>query len=178
MRRGKIRTPVMVLLVTGLFLAGCGGWQDSRVNPGNWFGKSRSEPVQSTVAAEETNPLIPRKPAIGKRPEQADNRVAITTVTELRVDRTTTGAIILVSGVAARQGAFNTQLRLDPPGDNSSADVLSYTLIVDYPTDPTPVGSEHTRTIHAARSLSNQDLRGIRLIRVKAEQNTIETRRR
>lgn len=173
-----MRKPLTVLLAASLILAGCGGWSDARVNPRNWFGNSRSAPVDINTDAGAVNPLIPRRSAISKRPEEQDNRVAIATITELRVERTTTGAIIHVTGVGARQGGHGVGLRLDPVDDANPASILSYTFLVDYPKDPTAVGTERTRTIHAARSLTNQELRGIRLIRVKAQQNSMETRRR
>jgi len=174
-----MRKPLMVLLAASLFLSACGGWGDSRANPRNWFSKSREIPIdQPDIDPEAINPLIPKKSAASKRPDKVDTSVAIASVTELRVDRTTSGAIIQVTGVAARQGAYNIELRADPPTADSAPDVLSYTLRVVLPEGPTTVGSEHSRTIHAAQSLSKQDLAGIRLIRVKGAQNALETRRR
>jgi len=171
--------PFTVLLATSLFLSACGGWGDSRANPRNWFSKSREIPIdQPEIDPEAVNPLIPQKSAISKRPDAADASVAIASVTELRVDRTTTGAIIQATGVASRQGAFDVELRLDPQEGDAAPDVLSYTFRVVLPEDPTAVGSEHTRTVHAAQSLTKQDLAGIRLIRVKGAQNALETRRR
>ncbi len=99
-----MQKPLTVLLVASLLLAGCGGWSESRLNPGNWFGKSRPAPV---AAAEEVNPLIPKSSkGIFSRPEREDVTVPIAEVTELRVDPTTTGAIIYAEGVAARQGPY------------------------------------------------------------------------
>ena len=174
-----MRKPLMLILAASLFLSACGGWGDSRANPRNWFSKSREVPVeQPDIDPDAINPLIPQKSAISKRPEADDVSVAIASVTELRVDRTTTGAIIQVTGVASRQGAYNVELRLDPADENTASDVVSYTLRVVFPENPTTVGSEHSRTVHAAQSLTKQDLAGIRLIRVKGAQNALETRRR
>lgn len=173
-----MRKPLIVLLAAGLVLVGCGGWSDSRTNPRNWFGNSRSAASEIPQDASAANPLIPRQSAITKRPDAEDLSVAIAAITELRVKRTTTGAIIHVIGIASRQGAHKTELRIDPVTEDTPSDILSFTFRVIYPKDPTPVGSEHTRTIHEAYSLSNQDLRGIRLIRVRGEQNVMETQRR
>lgn len=173
-----MRKPLIVLLAIGILLAGCGGWGDSRVNPRNWFGKSRTVQAQVPVGTDAANPLIPGRSAFARRPDTTDNRVAIASLGELRVERTTTGAIVHVTGIATRQGAFNAALRPDPVDEDNPADVLSYTFVVAYPRDPTVVGTERTRTIHAAYSLSIQDLRGIRLIRIQSQQNTMETRRR
>jgi len=173
-----MRKPILVLLATTLFLAGCGGWSDSRVNPSNWFGNSRSSAVPSDGGTA-ANPLIPRaRNNLFARPAPVDFSVLIETVTELRVDRTSTGATIYATGLAARQGAFGTSLRLVPADENSKPDVLSLTFRVLYPANATPVGPEGTRIIREAYSLSDDDLRGIRLIRVTAAQNTRETRRR
>jgi hypothetical protein len=173
-----MRNPLMVLLAASLVLAGCGGWGDSRANPRNWFGKSSTTAAVIPQDASAINPLIPKKSAISKRPDAVDASVAIAAVTELRVERTTTGAIIHVTGVAARQGAYKAELRLDPVDEANPSDILSFTFRVVYPKDPTPVGSERTRTVYEAQTLTTQDLQGIRLIRVKGAQNSMETRRR
>jgi hypothetical protein len=173
-----MRKPLMVLLTTSLFLAGCGSWSNSRVNPGNWFGKSRSSAVETAVDPASVNPLIPTKSSLISKPDPVDFSVPITTITELRVEKNSTGATIFVTGVAGRQGAYASSLILDPATEDTPSDVLSYTFRVTYPDDPTPAGPERSRTINEAQSLTNQDLRGIRLIRVKGAQNVRETRRR
>lgn len=173
-----MRKPIMVLLATSLFLAACSSWSDSRVNPGNWFGKSRSSSIAADVDPASVNPLIPRKATISLQRDAIDNSVPIATITELRVEKNSTGATIFVTGVASRQGGYATSLQLDPVTEVSPTDVLSYTFRVNYPDNPTATGPERSRTITEAKSLSNQDLRGIRLIRVKGAQNQRETRRR
>ena len=175
-----MRISLIVFLMASLLLASCGGWSESRGNPRNWFGKSREVPVQEAqINTEAANPLIPQKSAISKRPEKADTSVAIASVSELRVERTPTGAIILATGIASRQGAYDAELRLEPAveGDGPST-TLTYTFRVVYPKYLTTTGSAHSRTIHVARSLTTQDLSGTNLIRVRSEQNTLETRRR
>jgi len=174
-----MRKPIMVLLATSLALASCSSWRSSRVNPGNWFGKSRTSEVRTLEEGDTTNPLIPKKQAnILAKAEQGDTSVAIANITELRVERTSTGATIVATGVATRQGAHSTSLRLEEDEEDSRPDVLTYSFRIYYPDYPTPVGHERTRTIREARSLSNKDLQGIRLIRVKGAQNVREARRR
>lgn len=177
-RQGDMRKPLMVLLTASFLLTACGGWRDAGVNPRNWFGNSRSVAAEVPVDGETLNPLIPRRSAIASRPDPVDTSVPVAAITELRVDRTTTGAIVLVTAIAARQGAYDTELRPDPVSESNPADVLSFTLRVVYPDDPTAVGTERTRTINEAYSLTAQELRGIRLIRVSGAQNSMETRRR
>ena len=173
-----MRKPITMLLAASVVLAGCGGWDDSRANPRNWFGKSRSTQLVLAEDPEAVNPLIPQKSSIAQRPEEVDTSVLITSITELKVERNTTGATILVTGIASRQGAYDVELRPEPADEATTKGTLNFTFRVVYPSDPTPIGSDHTRTVHEAYSLTNQDLQGIQLIRVQAEQNVRETRRR
>jgi len=165
-----------VLLVTSLFLAGCGGWRDSRLNPGNWFGKSRSERV---VTPEETNPLIPQnRTGMFSRPEREDVSVPIAQVTELRVEPTTTGAIVYAEGVAARQGPYEVELRPVTTPEDEAEGTLSLSFRVVYPEAATPVGTEFSRKVHVAYSMTTQEIRDIRTIRVLGRDNARSTRRR
>lgn len=173
-----MRKPILVLMAASLVLAGCGGWGSSRANPRNWFGNSREVADQIPTDGEAVNPLIPKKSAIGKRPQKADTSVEITTVTELQVDRTPTGAIIYATGITARQGAYNVALVPNLPTQDSKTTTLSLSFRVTYPNDPTPIGSDHSRKVTAAYTLSNHDLANVNLIRVEGETNVRETRRR
>ncbi|WP_306446935.1 hypothetical protein [Falsiruegeria mediterranea] len=170
--------PLAVLLIAGLTLSACNSWRNSRVNPTNWFGGSTSTPVETTETVN-TNPLVPEsRRGIFARPEEEDRGVAITKVTELQIDPTNSGAIIQVVGVANRQGAFNAELRLTPSEEDAEKGVLTYTFFVTYPENATPQGSERTRTIRQAISLSRQDLQNVRVIRVIGQENVRESRRR
>jgi hypothetical protein len=97
----------------------------------------------------------------------------------MRVERTPTGAIVYATGIAARQGAYGVELRLDEADrDERTKDAtLDFTFRAIYPGYRTPVGSDRTRTLRAAVSLSRQQLAGVRSIRVVAEQNARESRR-
>ena len=169
-----MRKPLSLLLAGAILLAGCGGWRDSRINPSNWFGSS--EVAEAPVDAD-VNPLIPEKTGLGvfDKPEAEDRTVLVAEVSELRIERTPVGAIIYATGVAARQGAFDVELR---PVENDDPSVLEYDFRVVYPEDATPVGTVFTRTLRAARSHTKQDLSGVRLIRVNGETNARESRRR
>ncbi|CUH87353.1 hypothetical protein PH5382_01280 [Phaeobacter sp. CECT 5382] len=171
-----MRISLALFLAGTLVLAGCGGWRDSRVNPGNWFGKSKSVPV-ATEVAEETNPLIPERQgkSIFARKEAEDLSVLVAEISALRVEPTPTGAIIYATGVAERQGAHELQLRRL---DDSPAGTLEYSFNVLYPEAQTATGSIHSRTVHAAVTLSEQDMAGIRLIRVNGATNARDTRRK
>ncbi|WP_417699144.1 hypothetical protein [Pseudophaeobacter sp.] len=171
-----MRKPLALLMAGSLLLAGCGGWSDSRINPGNWFGKSKSTPV-ATAASGDVNPLIPEKTGLGifDRPEEEDISLPARQISELRVEPTPNGAIIYATAIAARQGGYDLALKRVP---DTAADTLEYTFNVVYPEAGTPTGNEHSRTLRAAVTLSEQDLRGIRTIRVSGAENARETRRR
>lgn len=175
-----MRKTILFVTAASILLASC-GWRDSRVNPRNWFGKSRevvAETAEST--AEEVNPLIPtsRRSVLARRTPE-DRSVEIDRITELRVEPTATGAIVYASGIAARQGAFAA--RLTAQGTTAEPDengVLSLSFRVTYPRYATNQGSEFSRTVHEGFSLTNLELQRVRTIRVTAAQNARETRRR
>ncbi|MCZ7677188.1 MAG: hypothetical protein M5U35_16890 [Roseovarius sp.] len=197
-----MRFSLVALLVAILVLPACGGgsMRESRLNPANWFGRSTSvetptEPGTVRTAdgrVEEVNPLI------GERRQskmiQSNRRVhrnsgsifdrkktevyegtRIDQVTDLDIERTSTGAIVRATGVSSRQGAFD--VRLIALGDGKPVDgVLSYEFLALQPIN-TAVGPEHTRRIQVAQPLSNVQLEEVRTIRVIARHNTRQTSR-
>lgn len=171
-----MQKPLTLLLTASLLLAGCGGWRDSGLNPGNWFGKSRSERTQ---AAAEANPLLPKTTkSIFAKPDPEDLSVPIAQVTLLRVEPTPSGAIIYAEGVANRQGPYQVELRPVTTPEEEAEGVLSLSFRVVYPRRPTGMGSEFSRTVHAAHSLTKAELSGIRSVRVIGQDNVQVTRRR
>lgn len=172
-----MRKPVYLFLATSLFLVGCGGWSDSRVNPRNWFGESRNVAVQNSEATGEVNPLIPPKKATA-RSEEPDRHVLVTTVTALQIEPTLSGAIIRATGLVARQGAYEIELRPVNEDDTPEDGVLAYTFYVRYPNGPTPVGPEKARLVEVAHSLTRQELAQVRTVRVTGATNSRESRRR
>ena len=172
-----MRITLTVLLVSSLAVSAC-GFRDSRINPRNWFGGSRPAPVSAETG--ETNTLIPAtRGGMFQRPPAVDRSVLLDTVTELRVEPTTSGAIVYASGVASRQGAFG--VALVPADDELLPDesgVLAFAFRATYPNRATPTGSEFSRTVHAAFTISKRDLQRIGTIRVVAAGNARETSRR
>ena len=171
------RHAIGALLIGTLTLSACGGWRDSRANPRNWFGGSEeaiAEPV------EYVNPLIPveeerTRIRVGRSEEDVEiTTEPITEITDLRIDRTTTGAIVVATGLAKRQGAYNARL---VPVEESASETLSFVFEVAYPEAPTYKGNEATRTIRAATHLTIQDLRRVNKIRVEGATNARESRR-
>lgn len=177
-RTAYMRKSIAVFLVTGVTLASCSSWQASRVNPSNWFGDSQSAEVPVEASAEPVNPLIPSTDKVrlfGKSDAPAEDlSVQIAGVTGLQVEQTPTGAIVYATGVASRQGAYGVRLRRNLDADDATLDFSFRAL---YPANPTAVGSETSRTVRVAVSLTHQDLAGVRLIRVTSDSNARETRR-
>lgn len=171
-----MRKTLVVFLAAALVLSGCDSWRKSRVNPSNWGGGEVASP--ENVAIETDNELIPQRTNLFKRPDAEDLSRPIANITELRVERTTTGAIIMATGVASRQGAYDAELRPDPVTKDTPKGLLSYTFVVVYPKEGSPAGSELSRTVRAAVSLSTQELAGVRTIQVSAAENARQARRR
>ncbi|MEW2911505.1 hypothetical protein [Leisingera sp. JC11] len=128
--------------------------------------------------AANVNPLLPQESnargIFAKKPPE-DKSVLVSRIDGLEIERTSTGAIIHATGIAARQGAFDVELRRV---EGTEEGVLTYDFRIVYPEEPTITGSEFSRTLHAARTLSNQDLQEVRLVRVNGETNARESRRR
>ena len=172
-----MRILVTGLLVSTMALTACGRIADSRINPLNWFGKSREAPIQE---AGEVNPLIPK----GKRnsfftTKAERNKGAlgdpVDQITDMTIARTPGGALLTVTGLPLREGAF--EVTLDPENDGEPVDgVLTYTLKAFQPTDE-PVGTPATRQVTAAVTLTDQGLAGVRRIVVKGARNAREVRR-
>ncbi|WP_050927835.1 hypothetical protein [Aestuariivita boseongensis] len=171
--RARAAKPILMLTLTAMVLAGC----NTRLNPLNWFGNSREVAVSETEG--DVNPLIPnQRRSMFARPDYVYPGVPIQTVTELRIERTRSGAIILVEGIAARQGPYDVQLTPANVDDEPVDGVLSYSFDIVYPEYNTAVGSEAVRRVTVARSISNDTLAQTRVVRVVGASNARETRRR
>lgn len=173
-----MRITLSILLISTLTLTACGSVRDSRINPFNWFGQSRSVSVQ----AENTNPLIPEKRGIGLFSglrEQDANYVGIPfeQVKDLTIERVPGGAIIRATGLAARQGYYAVQLTPANEDELPVEGVLTYRLEGVRPNKNTNVGTVPTREVIAARRITDQDLRGVRSIRVEGQLNALVSRR-
>lgn len=168
--------PVSALIVASMVLAGCATVRDSRVNPFNWFGKSRSQAVNTSTETGQTNPLIPERAAISffnKQPESYGGQ-PVETITQLLIERRPGGAIVRVTGVADRNGPFDVRLIKDEtaPGDQT----LSYTLRAIQQPGARSSGPR-ARTVTAADWLTDQELFGVSTIRVAGRTNAQASRR-
>jgi hypothetical protein len=172
-----MRKTLSLLLAASLTLAACGTVRDSRINPFNWFGKSRSVPLEQT---ENTNPLIPKTGGLFARDREKTATYAglpFEQITDLKILRVPGGAIIQATGLAARQGIYS--VRLTPANDTEAPvdGVLTYRLEGVRPARATPVGAVPTREVTAGRRLTDQMLRGVRSIRVEGRENARVVRR-
>ena len=153
-----IRTATALSL--GLLIAttaGCGRLADSRINPFNWFGASRSAPAPAA-------------------PVDADARLLMPQVTKLVVEKMPTGVIVRATGVPPTQGWWKAELVPDDFGIPKDG-VLTYRFRIWNPPAPTDASTVRSREITAAAYISTPKLAEISKIVVVGETNQMETRR-
>ena len=92
-----------------------------------------------------------------------DTRGLIEEIETLSVMQTPTGAVIRATGVAPVQGFWEGELVRDEAGDPS---VLTYAFRVIPPQEPAAVSTRRSREVTVATMVPNNDLAGIREIRV------------
>lgn len=164
--------PLSVLVLSALVLSSCSSFKESGFNPYNWYGESSSEQVASV---EGVNPLIPQRRASIFRAEKdtAYTGQTIGEVTELLIERRPGGAIIRATGVVNRQGSFDVRLV------QNEAETTGTTAVYDFMAIQLrgSVGTDSSRTVTAAVWLTDNQLDGIREIRVKAARNVRSSRR-
>ncbi|WP_299614475.1 hypothetical protein [uncultured Tateyamaria sp.] len=170
------------LLVATLTLSACSAMRDSRANPMNWFGNSRSEPVQVDAPAE-TNPLIPQNTRAGlfaNLRDQAEIYVGtpIDQVTDLVIERVPGGAIVRATGIAGQDRVYDVRLTTDNDENVPVDGVLTYQLRGIHEERATRTLSQRVRTVTAARRLTDQELAEISVIRVEGLRNAQSTTRR
>jgi len=164
-----MQKPLIVLLVAGMTLSGC-GFRDSGFNPLNWFGRGRAEPA---ATAGDSNPLIPRRRAFA-RPEAVYPGDAIAVIREMRVEKIPGGAIVHATGVSRRAGPYEAQLVRDAA---SEPGVMSFEFDVITPSRARVNTPEATRTVTVGAYVADDDLQGIGTIRVRGAENALASRR-
>ncbi len=170
------KTLPLVLAAT-LALGACATVRESRVNPLNWFGQSRSETVQQAAS---TNPLIPKGGGLFSKKRAADVVYVgrpFEQVTNLTIERIPGGAIIRATGLAARQGIYAVQLTPENEEELPVDGVLTYRLEGVRPDITTPIGTTPTREVIAARRVTDRQLSGVSRIRVEGQLNAQVSRR-
>ncbi|MFB9151182.1 hypothetical protein [Roseovarius ramblicola] len=165
-------------------LAGCGGFRESRINPRNWFGRSRSRRREAAAAADpDVNPLIPEQEEGGLIDAiRRSNREApytgtlVAEISALDVEQATGGAIIRVRGLTAPQGVHDVRLVPDDSDGEPVGGVLGYELrAVHGPV--TAATAPRPREVQAAVFVSDKTLQSVREIRVRGLQNERVSRR-
>lgn len=164
-----MRQLTLLLLMAVFGLGAC----TSNWNPVNWFGRSKEVAVQPAAAV---NPLIPVSNNILKRPEAQYGGIQVASITELKIERVANGALIRVRGVADVQGSFDVRLVPQNQGDAASG-VLSFELRALHPPHAVRGGSEQSRQVTVAHRMTEQQLQGVRTIRVSARENARQSRR-
>ncbi|MGH1414715.1 MAG: hypothetical protein ACRBB0_14595 [Pelagimonas sp.] len=164
--------PLGVLVLSALVLTSCGSIGGSRLNPFNWFGNSSSEPI---AASEDVNPLIPKRRAsvFFKEKDTSYRGTEIGEVTELLVERRPGGAIIRATAVADRQDFFDVKLIPVIEETNDSTLTFAFKALQSRG----DIGTSASRTVTAAMWVTDNQLAGIREIRVKGDRNVRTTRR-
>lgn len=167
-----MRRPLVALLVLSTTLTACGAVRESRMNPFNWFGASRQAPATDTQA--QTNPLIPqRRGGAFRRPEVGYMGQPLDQVTTLAIEQVSDGAIVRVEGIAQRADAYDIRL---VPVPTERAGELHFALQGQFP-ELTSSSIRLPRPVVVATHLGEQELAGVRLIRVSAARNARESRR-
>lgn len=153
-----MRLPIALALICALGLSACGGWRDSRLNPSNWFGKSREAVAQEAPT------------------QDADlkGRSLVQSVLSMTVEPYQGGAIVRATGLPPTQGWWEAELVAQPVDENG---VLVLDFRVFPPVAPWPAGTQPSREIVVAIALSNIKLEPVREIVVRGETNSRSSRR-
>jgi hypothetical protein len=150
--RGKL----ILALALAISVAGCGRVAESRFNPINWFGQSRT----SETSAAQTQTAVP----------------LVNQIITLRAEKVPGGAIVRATGLPQRQGYFDGQLVAENGGKPVEG-VLSYRFTISAPYVQTASGPPRSREVVVGLFVSDQSLEGVRQIRVSAATNALVVRR-
>lgn len=149
--------PVLVLTLSTALLASCGG---SKLNPFNWFGRSKAETVNAMDVA-----------------VLADPRQMVDTVKSFKIDRTPGGAILRVVGLPPTQGYWDAELVAQNEGQPVKG-VLTFEFRIEQPTGFERAGTPTSREVVVAHYITNNSLNGVRTIRIRGARNARSIRRR
>ncbi|MBI1171246.1 hypothetical protein GC209_07575 [bacterium] len=151
-----MKRALILVTVVGLGLAGC-GLGKSRLNPLNWFGH---HPRQGTPVAFYTPPVDPRG--------------LVAQVITLKVEPYPGGALVRATGVPPTQGFWNASL-VEVPDDKAGQLVFEFRIAP--PKTPAPAGTQPSREVTVATSLTDYKLQDVRAIEVRGAQNAMSAHR-
>lgn len=148
-----MKKTIAILLVATIAVTGCGRIRDSKLNPFNWFGRSKSEPVQVVDG-------VPQDP-----------RPLVDQVTALDVARQPGGAIIHATGLPPTQGWWQAELL--PANDGVAEDgTLTYRFVVSQPLELRRASTPQSREVTVAVYLSDIRLQDVSRIVVQGASNS------
>jgi hypothetical protein len=151
--------PLIAALALTMLLSACGTIRESRFNPLNWFGGSRSAPS-----------------SLGPVELEVDNRAMVAQVTALVIERTSTGAIVRAEGLTPTQGWWDAELV--PQTSLRPIDgTLVYHFHIASPGRATRVSTPQSRAVSVATTLTLAQLEDIREIVVVGAENQRSVRR-
>lgn len=152
--------PRLIAALALVFALGACGWiGGSRLNPMNWFQRETTETL-APAGGWETG---------------SDRRLLVPAITEMELLRTPEGGILRATGLMATQGAWDVDLRAVNDG-RPVGDALIFEFVAAQPAAQ-PVGGEASRLVTAGVKISDQRLRDVRRVVVRAAQNAREARR-
>lgn len=154
------RTVLLTSLALPIALGACGRIGQSKLNPFNWFGRSRRKNQTATLGPNEA----------------ADGRVLVQSVTHLDIAETPTGAIVQATGLPPTQGWWKAELVADNHGDPLEG-VVTYRFLVFEPREAQDTSTPQSREVTAAAFISNVRLETIREIVVQGEANALSSGR-
>ncbi len=152
-----MRIPLTAALIAVTTLSACGGFRDSKINPLNWFGRSQPE-AQSNVATQ----------------APVDQRPLVAQVLLVKVERSSTGAIVRATGLPPSQGWWDAELVALPIDENG---VLTLEFHVFPPLGQTSVVNQPSREITAAYAISAFKLRSVTKVIVQGANNALSSGR-
>ena len=155
-----MKAPLAALLIASLAVSGCGGLRESRMNPRNWFGHSRSA----------------ERPDLGQTSAVVDNRPLVPAVSEMSIERTSSGAIVRAEAVMPSAGWWDAALVPEDFGRPHDG-VLTFRFVAAAPRTPTPETNPAARTLVAAFALTQAQLDTTAEIVVVGETNSRRARR-
>ncbi len=151
-------TRIITALLLVSFVAACG---QSRLNPRNWFGRDKESLNSASVTV---------------APVNVDPHGLVDNVIKLKVDRLPGGAIINALGLPKTQGFWEAEL-VPLNGEAPVKGVLTYEFRLLPPAALANAGSKISREVVVGRFVSDQNLIGVRRIRVIAAANSRTVRR-
>ncbi|MFK7870943.1 MAG: hypothetical protein AB8B58_17100 [Roseobacter sp.] len=161
-----MKKPIVLFVILILTLSAC---------------SSQNRTSQPLEGSGDANPLLPQDDGLFSSSGGGELPVfpgsPINRIDEVLLERTPGGAIIRVKGVASVQGVY--EVRLTPANFDETAEdgVLIYRLEGVNPQGAQPLGSEASRTVTAARRVTDSTLAGVRSVRVEGLSNAQVARR-